>query len=401
MTIEDLVAGKIKQRNLEKHTKTSTEAVELRRAYIAKQTKTDLAPLAPTALDLDAARTYNLENMIGATQIPVGITDPLLVNGQFASGSFYIPLATTEKSLVASISRGCKAVSQAGGATTIVLDDKMTRAPVFVVPTISKGKELVDWVKEHFTELETIVTKGSRFAKLLSYKAWIVGKSVFLQFAFFTGDAMGMNMATKASAKICSYIEQKLGFARWISDSGNMCVDKKPSALTLIEGRGKSVIAEAVLPRTIIEQTLKTTPAAIAEVAYRKNLVGSAQAASFGMNAHFANMVAAMYIATGQDAAHVVSASLGFSLFEQVDNDLHASVSIPALEVGTVGGGTRLAPQQAALQMLGCLGPGDPPGTHAKKLAEIIAATVLAGELSLIAAEAAHHLAEAHMVTAK
>jgi len=219
---------------------------------------------------------------------------------------------------------------------------------------------------------------------------------VYVRFEFDTKDAMGMNMVTIASDAMSKLIEAKTK-AKCLSVSGNMCIDKKPSALSMIEGRGKSVVAEAVIKKDIVKSVLKTTPEDIVELNYRKNLMGSALAGSLGHNAQFANMVAAMYIATGQDPAHVVEGSLGITMAEQDANGLYISVYMPAVNVGTVGGGTGLATQKEALSILGCAGSTATPGETAKKFAEIVAATVLSGELSVLAAQASGQMTRAHV----
>ena len=201
---------------------------------------------------------------------------------------------------------------------------------------------------------------------------------------------MGMNMATLASEAVGRLIESETG-AVMISVSGNMCSDKKPAAINMIEGRGKCVVAEALIPKNVVEERLHTTASAIQEINYRKNLVGSSMAGTLGANAHAANMVAAAFIATGQDPAQVIGGSMAMTTCEDLDGDLYICVRMPSLELGTVGGGTRLPCQREALSMIGCLGDG-----KAKKLAEIIAVTVLAGELSTLAAQAAGQLGSAH-----
>jgi hydroxymethylglutaryl-CoA reductase (NADPH) len=237
----------------------------------------------------------------------------------------------------------------------------------------------------------------TKHGKLRGVKPYIVGNNLYLRFEFETGDAMGMNMVTIASEEIMKVIEEHFPDVKYLALSGNLCVDKKPNAMNFINGRGKTVIAEAIIPREIVEKKLKTTPELIAEVNYRKNLVGSAQAGSYGFNAHFANIVGAIFLATGQDEAQITEGSHGITLAEVTpEGDLYISVTMPSLEIGTVGGGTRVATQREALSIMGVAGGGDPPGANAKKFAEIIAGAVLAGELSLLAAIAAKHLAKAH-----
>jgi hydroxymethylglutaryl-CoA reductase (NADPH) len=216
------------------------------------------------------------------------------------------------------------------------------------------------------------------------------GRSLHMRLSFQTGDAMGMNMCTIASEAICEVISKNTG-AELVSVSGNMCTDKKPAAINGINGRGKTVVAEVTLPKDVVESKLHTSVSAFVETNTRKNLVGSAMAGSLGFNAHAANMVAALYIATGQDPAQVVEASNAMTVAEDVDGDLYMSVRMPSVEVGTVGGGTKLPAQSEALEMIGCTGSG-----KAMKLAELVAVTVLAGEISTIGAQAAGHLGKAH-----
>ncbi len=332
----------------------------------------------------------NIENMIGAVQIPLGYAGPMKINGDHAKGEFLIPLATTEGALVASISRGMSVISASGGANAFVFSDMMTRAPVFRVNGIKHSREVMDWVDNHLDQIDAAVADTTSHGELQGMEFFPDGRSLYIRFSFSTGDAMGMNMATIASEAVCRLIEKETG-AVMISVSGNMCSDKKPAAINMIEGRGKIAIAEATIPKNIVSEKLHTTTDAIVETNYRKNLVGSSLSGTLGANAHAANMVAALYIATGQDPAQVVGGSMTATTCENVGGDLYICVRMPAVEVGTVGGGTSLPCQSEALQMIGCKGDG-----KAKKLAEIVASTVLAGELSTLAAQAAGQLGQAH-----
>jgi hydroxymethylglutaryl-CoA reductase (NADPH) len=224
---------------------------------------------------------------------------------------------------------------------------------------------------------------------------FIAGTSVFFRLNFDTKDAMGMNMVTIASAKVADLIAQGTG-VRLVALSGNMCTDKKPAAINEILGRGKSVVAGVALSHDLISSIFKTDAATLFEVNYRKNLIGSARAGSMGFNAHAANVVAAMFIACGQDAAHAIDGSTCLTTVDPVPTGVYVAVTLPSLPVGTVGGGTAVETQQECLKLLGVAGGGTPPGTNAKKLAEIIGSGVLAGELSLLGALAAQHLARAH-----
>lgn len=332
----------------------------------------------------------NIENMIGCIQVPVGYVGPLLVNGDHAKGEFLVPMATTEGALLASVNRGCSVITKSGGASTLIERDEMTRAPVFRVKNVREAFRVASWVNENFDRIRDVAESTTTHGKLKSITHFISGRNLFLRFSFETGDAMGMNMVTIATEAASRFIEEETG-AILISISGNMCTDKKPAGINALLGRGKTVHADVRIPGALVEEKLHTTPEDVVEACIRKNLIGSGLALSYGYNAHMANVIAAIFLATGQDMAQVVEGSMGMTNAEVVDGDLYFSVRLPALEVGSVGGGTRLPTQSEALSMIGCLGDG-----KSRKLAEIIAATVLAGELSTLAAEAAGHLSKAH-----
>ena len=332
----------------------------------------------------------NVENMIGCTQMPLGYVGPLKVKGDHAQGEFLVPMATTEGALVASVNRGASVITTCGGAEAIIIKDEMTRAPVFRTSGVRQARQTVDWVNEHYEEIKETAASTTRHGKLIKVRAFASGRSLFLRFSYDTGDAMGMNMSTIATEAACRLIEERTGI-KLISISGNMCVDKKPAAINFIEGRGKTVLVDIRIPEDLVRNKLHTTPEAMVETCYRKNLVGSSMSLSYGFNAHAANMLAALYIATGQDAAQVVEGSMASTTCELCEQGVYISVRLPCLEVGTVGGGTKLPCQSEALSMMGCLGPG-----KAKKLAEIAGALVLAGELSTLAAQSAGELGKAH-----
>ena len=363
--------------------------VEERRRAAEEFTGASLDTVSKYGFDPETA-SKNIENMIGTIQIPLGYAGPVRITGEYAKGDFLVPLATTEGALVASISRGMSVMNDGGGVRTMVCADAMTRAPVLRVDGIEHGKRVMEWIDTHMDAIDEAVASTTSHGRLVRIDKYPDGRSLFLRFAFETGDAMGMNMATIASEAVCRLLEKETG-AVMISVSGNMCSDKKPAAINMINGRGKTVVAEARIPKDIVERRLHTTSAAVVETNYRKNLLGSSMAGTLGANAHAANMVAALYIATGQDPAQVVGGSMTVTSCEDVDGDLYISVRMPTVEVGTVGGGTRLPCQREALQMIDCLGDG-----KSRKLAEIVAATVLAGELSTLAAQAAGQLGSAH-----
>ncbi|MCL1811627.1 MAG: hydroxymethylglutaryl-CoA reductase (NADPH) [Methanomassiliicoccaceae archaeon] len=363
--------------------------VDERRKAVEEFTGTNLESISKYCFDSEEA-SKNIENMIGATQIPLGFAGPVLIRGDHAKGEFIIPLATTEGALLASISRGMSVINAGGGARVKVFQDGMTRAPVFRTDGIDHCMQVIEWIESNTGLLSSVVDTTTNHGKLSSVEYFPAGRNLFIRFTYATGDAMGMNMATIATEAICKEIEEHTG-AVMVSVSGNMCSDKKAAAINMIKGRGKSVLAEVLIPKEAVESKLHATTESIVETNVRKNLVGSSLSVTMGANAHAANMIAALYIATGQDPAQVVSGSMTTTVCENINGDLYISVRMPTVEVGTVGGGTRLPTQREALDMIGCLG-----NDKAKKLAEIVAVTVLAGELSTISAQAAGHLGKAH-----
>ncbi len=375
--------------NLRDHT-----TVTKRRQALEKNLSVDLTNIGKFSLDEKIASSKNCENMIGAIQVPVGVAGPLQINTTTLQKTVFIPLATTEGALVASVSRGCKAITQSNGTTVISKKVGITRAPVFVVDNLVAGKNFIEWIETNFKKIKEITESTSSHLTFLDIKSWQLGRNVFLRFRFNSQDAMGMNMATIAVSKAVAFIESNTD-AQCIAVSGNMCVDKKPNFLNFIEGRGYSISAEAIISPEIVAAILKTTPHALYEVAQRKILYGSLLAGSIGANAQFANILAALFLATGQDIAHVAECSTGITTIEvRSDGSLYAAVSLPDLVVGTVGGGTTLATQKEALSILGVAGGN--AGKNAQKFAEIIGGAVLAGELSLLASLAENSLATAH-----
>jgi len=339
------------------------------------------------------------ENVIGYIPIPVGIAGPLLLNGINVS----IPMATTEGCLVASTHRGAKAISESGGATATIIGRGMTRAPVVRFLDSRRAVELVHWIHEpvNFASVQRAFDSTSRFAKLKSVKPTVAGRLVYLRFKSETGDAMGMNMISKGVEKVLEMIQTVFRDMEIIALSGNMCTDKKPAAINWIEGRGRTVVADAIISGHVVEKVLKTTVRDLIDLNQSKNLVGSAMAGSVGgFNAHAANILTAIYIATGQDPAQNVESSNCITLMESYNNgrDLYISCTMPSIEVGTVGGGTFLPAQSTCLDILNVKGASyESPGAHADQLARVVCASVLAGELSLMSALAAGHLMTSHM----
>ncbi|WP_433625206.1 hydroxymethylglutaryl-CoA reductase (NADPH) [Halomicrococcus sp. NG-SE-24] len=390
---ERVRAGDLRLHELEDHADHDTAAAA-RRRLLESATDADLDAVGDYAFDAEVADP-NVENMVGAAQVPLGVAGPVGVHGGEADGDYYLPLATTEGALVASVNRGCSVVQRSGGADARVTDTGMTRAPVFRVAGIAEAEQVVEWVGENGDRLADAAESTTSHGELLDVDPYVVGDSVFLRFVYDTKDAMGMNMATIATGEAASLVEDETP-ADLVALSGNLCTDKKPAAINAIEGRGRSVTADVTIPRETVEGYLHTTPEAIAEANTRKNLVGSAKAGSLGFNAQAANVVAAAFLATGQDEAQVVEGANAITTVEAREEELYASVSLASLEVGTVGGGTKLPTQSEALDVLGLRGGGDPAGSNADALAEVIATGALAGELSLLGALASRHLSSAH-----
>ncbi|KAJ3639685.1 hypothetical protein Zmor_003029 [Zophobas morio] len=339
------------------------------------------------------------ENVIGYMPVPVGFAGPLNLDGRHV----YVPMATTEGCLVASTNRGCRALMGCG-VTSRVVGDGMTRGPVVRFPSITKASEAMHWMKcpQNFETMKQQFDSSSRFARLSKLLIRIAGRHLFVRFEAQTGDAMGMNMVSKGTEMSLKYVQKQFPEMEILSLSGNFCTDKKPAAVNWIEGRGKSVVCEAIIPSDIVKKVLKTSTPAIVDVNNSKNMIGSAVAGSIGgFNAHAANIVTAVFIATGQDPAQNIGSSNCMTLMEPWGDDgedLYISCTMPSIEIGTVGGGTVLPAQSSCLEMLGVKGPNpDCPGENASRLARIVCGTVLAGELSLMAALTAGHLVKSHL----
>ncbi|MFB6068459.1 MAG: hydroxymethylglutaryl-CoA reductase (NADPH) [Halobacterium sp.] len=387
-------AGDLRLYELESEADAATAAAA-RRELLERETGADTDALGSFSFDAEQASETAVENLAGGAQLPLGVAGPLAVSGGAADDEYYLPLATTEGALVASVNRGCSAITAAGGANARVTKTGMTRAPVFRVADVTEGAAVAEWVEENVDALREAAEGTTSHGELLDVTPYVVGDSVYLRFRYDTKDAMGMNMATIATEAASDVVERETP-ADLVALSGNLCTDKKPAAINAVEGRGRTVTADVTIPRDVVEDRFDTTPEAIEEANTRKNLVGSAKAGSLGFNAHAANVVAAVFLATGQDAAQVVEGSNAITTVEARDDDLYASVNLASLEVGTVGGGTKLPTQREAQDVLGVRGSGDPAGANADALAEIIAAGALAGELSLLAALASRHLSSAH-----
>lgn len=355
----------------------------------------------PSQPSLDYAKVHgaNCEIVVGYVPIPVGLVGPLTLNQE----TVYVPMATTEGCLVASTNRGAKAITAGGtGAHAIVIRDGITRAPCVRMASAMEAAALKLWCEtpHNFAKLKEAFESTTSFGKLKACNPTVAGRNVYLRLVCFAGDAMGMNMVSKGSLAVMELLQRQFPSLKLVALSGNMCTDKKAAATNWLEGRGKSVVVEATISKEVVQTVLKTTVEAMVHTNLHKNLIGSAMAGALGgFNAHASNIVTAVFLATGQDPAQNVESSNCITLLEETPaGDLWISCTMPSLEVGTVGGGTSLAAQAACLQAMGCQGGStQQPGDHAQRLAKIIAAATLAGELSLLAALAANTLVQAHM----
>jgi hydroxymethylglutaryl-CoA reductase (NADPH) len=370
------------------------EAAKIRAKILEIKTNTKLNKVSSIIFDFNKLVGKNIENPIGGVALPVGVVGPILIKGDYANGELYLPIATTEGALVASVNRGANATFKSGGIKTKILKDYMTRAPVFKTQSLEMSLAVKEWIEKNFEELKKVAESTTRHGKLIDATSFVIGNNLFVRFSFTTSDAMGMNMVTIASERMCRLIERETG-AKLVSLSGNLCSDKKSSLVNVLLGRGKNVVAECVIKSSVIKEVLKTTASEIVDVNIRKNMLGSALAGSFSQNAHFANIIAGAFIALGQDVAQTVESSQGYVFAEQRGDDLYFSITLPNLEIGTVGGGTALDAQRELLELTGALKAKE--GERAKWLAEVIAAGVLCGELSLLAALASNTLAESHI----
>ncbi|MBI1305168.1 MAG: 3-hydroxy-3-methylglutaryl-CoA reductase [Bacteroidetes bacterium] len=336
--------------------------------------------------------TGNIENFIGYATIPIGLAGPLLVNGLHAFGDYFIPLATTEGALVASYNRGMKATRMSGGIQAVCLTQGVQRSPYFKFDSVFTVGRFVKWAIAKIDVFRQIVSETSRHAKLMEMQSTIEGNSVIVTFEYTTGDASGQNMVTICTDKICKYILQHFDQQpqEWYIES-NYSGDKKATALSFMNVRGKKVVAESIIKKEVIEQVLKTDAISISKY-WQASTLAVTQSGSIGAQGHIANGLTALFIACGQDVACIAESSIGITRMEVVnDGDLYISVTIPSLIVGTVGGGTGLSTQRECLEMLECSGAG-----HARKFAEICASVALCGELSIAAAMSVDHFTRSH-----
>ena len=361
-----------------------------RRAFVTAETGADLSHVAKYSFD-PAVMRGNVENFLGVAQVPIGVAGPLLINGEHAQGEFYVPLATTEGAVVASYNRGMRLLTACGGVTSTVVDDAMQRAPVFLLRDARQARDFGLWVQENFVAIRAQAEATTRVGKLRNIDQFAVGPLRYLRFNYTTGDAAGQNMAGKATYAACEWIREHHPARPKYYLTGNADTDKKFSQVNSLFGRGKRVIAEAVISRDMMQRVLHFDTAELAQM--REALMaGAFLTASSSNAAQPANGLAALFIATGQDVANVAESHAAMTYTHILENgDFYWSVTLPSLIVATHGGGTGLPTQNQCLAMLGCAGAG-----KVKKFAEICAAVVLAGETSLAAAVANGDWVTAH-----
>lgn len=353
------------------------EMAALRRDFLREQTGKELNHIGQFSFE-PSSLPGNIENFIGVAQVPIGIAGPLLVNGEYAKGEFFVPLATTEGTLVASYNRGMKLLRAAGGVTTTITDDAMQRAPVFIFQSAREAREFGKWVERNFEEIKQKAEATTHIGRLRDIEQYSSNRFRFLRFNYTTGDAAGQNMVGKATKAACDWILSVYpGIEHYFLES-NFATDKKTSHINILRTRGKRVIAEARVPASLMEMIMHADMDLIFR-GRQVTTIGSFLAGTNNNGAHAANALAAMFIATGQDAANVAESSAAVIYTELTpDGDYYYSITLPSLIVATCGGGTGLATQRECLELMGCYGEG-----KVKKFAEIVAATVLCGEISL------------------
>ncbi len=334
----------------------------------------------------------NIENYIGMAQVPIGLAGPLLLKNGNEPKEYWVPMATTEGALVASYNRGMKACHLASGITSICLKESVQRSPLFKFQSINEVCEFIKWINASISALKEVVKTTSRYAQLEGVKTNVEGNSVILILEFTTGDAAGQNMVTICTDQICKFILSTFHISptEWYVES-NYSGDKKATARSFINVRGKKVSAEIVIPEDIVKSVLKTSAQRMVDY-WLSSTMSVIQSGAIGAQGHVANGLTALFIACGQDVACISESAVGITRMEVVnENDLYASVTLPSLIVGTVGGGTALPTQKESLQLLDCYGPG-----KSREFAEVCCATALAGEISIAAALSANHFTNAH-----
>jgi hydroxymethylglutaryl-CoA reductase (NADPH) len=366
----------------------SPDRVAKRRAWIERKTGAKLGHVGSASWDSELMRG-NIENPIGVAQVPMGVAGPVLIHGQNARGLFYVPMATTEGALIRSYERGMVALTKAGGVQTALLADENQTAPTFFFDSVTPAAAFPAWVEANLPEMRKVAASTTRHGKLVNVHCYQVGRQVIVNFGFRTGDAQGMNMIVRATDAICHWIRENYAISSYFLFSG-MCSEKRGSGFLLTRGKGKRVTAGALLTHDVLRLYLHTTANDLFRV-WQSTVVGHLQAGALGYNAHAANGLTAIFIATGQDVANVVNSALAITQFEPHPDGLYVSTTLPALSVATIGGGTGLPTPQEALGIMGCQGQG-----KAAKMAEIVVAAILGGEISMGSAIAASEFVAGH-----
>jgi hydroxymethylglutaryl-CoA reductase (NADPH) len=378
-------------------TRLTPEALESRWKVLSLSEESKETILDARTFEEREVYQKNIENFIGTVKVPIGLIGPLRVNGLFAQGDYYVPLATTEAALVASYNRGAQVITEAGGCAVALISEGVSRAPSFAFQDLGEAGQFAVWAISQLDKFTEIAATTTRHGKLVDMRTTIEGNHVYINFEYMTGDASGQNMVTISTEAICLYIEEHSPVKPqyWFIES-NMSGDKKANALSFTSVRGKKVTAEVLIPEELVKRRLHTTPDAMCKQS-TMGTIASALIGSFGIQGHYANGLAAMFMACGQDVACVAESAVGISRLElQKDGSLYGSVMLPNLMVGTVGGGTSLPSQKACLDMMGLAGAG-----NARALAEVCAAVTLAGELSINGALSCHQFTRAHQRLAR
>jgi hydroxymethylglutaryl-CoA reductase (NADPH) len=358
----------------------SADIIARRQQFIEETTGAELNHTKQFSFD-PKEMDGNIENMFGVAQVPIGVAGPLLVNGEHAQGEFYVPMATVEGTMLASYNRGMKVIREAGGVMTTVVGQAMQRAPCFVFRNARDARDFEQWLMEHFEDIKSVAESTTSVGKLNEIEHYCAHNFVYTRFDYSTGDAAGQNMTSKATFVACEWIRENYPALKNYLLSGNFDTEKRTSSVNLLKNRGKRVTAEITIPREVLERNLRITPEAMH---YGQGITTIASFLTNSSNnaAHPANGLAALYLATGQDIANI-GESNQCTTYNRVtrEGDYHFSITLPCLIVASYGGGTNLPTQRECLKMMGCHGQG-----KALKLAEIAAALVVAGELSLGAA---------------
>jgi hydroxymethylglutaryl-CoA reductase (NADPH) len=356
------------------------QAAQTRREFLTQHSGTSLDHVAAFSFDPETTRG-NIENLIGAAQVPIGVAGPLLINGEHATGEFYVPLATTEGALVASYNRGMRVIYESGGATVTISQDHMQRSPAFLFASARQARDFGLWVDETIEKIREVAESTTNVGKLKAITQFAIGPNLYLRFDYSTGDAAGQNMVSKATLAACTWIKMNYPHTVDFILSGNIDTDKKHSHINTLLTRGKRVIAEVTTTTETLQRLVGVSPKDLFK-ARQISQAGAFLAGSANNGAHAANGLTALFIATGQDVANIAESHSGLLYTQLLDNgDYYWSITLPSVILATHGGGTGLATQRECLELLGCTGSGS-----AKKLAEIAAATVLAGEISLASA---------------